>query len=185
MKSAASFSIRAGTAALSTIWARTPLPRTASRATCSVYTLRRPKRSRSWANSTDGTARRTIWCAMSRASGKNSSRISPNTLHISTACGQNQATCSTSPTRTAIILKPGRATQPRYMTLRDMIGTTLPGWTGAKSIFPTPIRSISTNVTSAHGKCMRTAISIPTASWRTSWCLTSRRWATPTSSSCR
>ena len=59
------------------------------------------------------------------------------------------------------------------------------GWTGVKSTCRIPIRSTSTNATSARGRCTRTATSTPTASWRTSLCRMSRKWATPTSSLCR
>ena len=43
----------------------------------------------------------------------------------------------------------------------------------------------NTNAISARGRCTRTATSTPTASWRTSLCRMSRKWATPTSSLCR
>ena len=87
--------------------------------------------------------------------------------------------------RTASISRPVRATPPRRMTSTATNGATPRGWTGVKSTCRIPIRSTSTNATSARGRCTRTATSTPTASWRTSLCRMSRKWATPTSSLCR
>lgn len=58
------------------------------------------------------------------------------------------------------------ATPPRRMTSTATNGATPRGWTGAKSTCRIPIRSTSTNATSARGRCTRTATSTPTASWR-------------------
>ena len=156
-----------------------------NRVICSVFMHRRPKRFLSWVSSTTGTATPIIWRVMNRVSGRNLFRIFRNMPRTSIVYGLSPAMCLTSPTRTASILRPVRATPPRRMTSTATNGATPRGWTGVKSTCRIPIRSTSTNVTLARGRCTRTATSTPTASWRTSLCRMSRKWATPTSSSCR
>ena len=156
-----------------------------NRVICSVFMHRRPKKFPSWVSSTTGTATPIIWRVMNRVSGRNLFRIFRNMPHTSIVYGPSPAMCLTSPTRTASISRPVRATPPRRMTSTATNGATPRGWTGAKSTCRIPIRSTSTNATSARGRCTRTATSTPTASWRTSLCRMSRKWATPTSSLCR
>ena len=76
--------------------------------------------------------------------------------------------------------RPGNATKAY-----DIGGAMTAGSSGAKTTCRIPVRSTSTSAISAHGRCTRTATSIPTASSRTSSFPMSRKWAIRISSSCR